>query len=256
MSQSPLPAENNFCGGIWGQTDEVAQNIYAGIFQTLRHVAPQEGIFFSDNLLAWRRNLSFLHNRDFMAAVEKNSETLEEKGIIWRHYFLAWCAEQALRRKGDFVECGCYRGTSARIVCDYVNFGATDKTYWLYDLFEYPDDAAWHTMPAHGKKLHKAVRKRFDDLPNVKIVKGRIPESLENKAPRKIAFLHLDLNNAASEIAALEILFERVVTGGLIVLDDYGWLYYRDQKKAHDDFFAAHGLHVMELPTGQGLVLK
>jgi O-methyltransferase len=54
----------------------------------------------------------------------------------------------------------------------------------------------------------------------------------------------------------LEILFERVVAGGLIVLDDYGWLYYRDQKKAHDDFFAAHGLRVMELPTGQGLVLK
>lgn len=111
-------------------------------------------------------------------------------------------------------------------------------------------------MPDHGRKLHKLVKRRFADLPNVKVVKGRIPQSLEKRAPRKIAFLHLDLNDAASEIAALELLFERVVPGGLIVLDDYGWQHYRKQKDAEDRFFAAHGLRVMELPTGQGLVLK
>jgi hypothetical protein len=52
MSKLCHPLENNFYGAIWGQTDEVAQNIYAGIFQTLRHVAPQEGIFF--RITSWR----------------------------------------------------------------------------------------------------------------------------------------------------------------------------------------------------------
>lgn len=44
--------------------------------------------------------------------------------------------------------------------------------------------------------------------------------------------------------------------GGTIVLDDYGWLGYGDQKTVEDEFFAARGYQVLELPTGQGLLIK
>ncbi|MBS4097013.1 MAG: class I SAM-dependent methyltransferase [Sulfuricella sp.] len=256
LAKGKAPAPANFHSGLWGQTDEAAQHIYQGIHQAIEHIQPQAGIFLADNLFVWRRNLSFLDDRKFMAAVARNCETLAEQSIIWRHYILAWCAEQALGRKGDFVECGCYRGTSVRIICDYLDFAASGKKYYLYDLFEHPDDVAWHSMPQHGKKLCQQVRKRFADIPAIKVIKGRIPRSLEKKSPKKIAFLHLDLNNAESEIAALEVLFERVVAGGLIVLDDYGWLNYHAQKSAADRFFKARGLRPMELPTGQALLIK
>ena len=42
----------------------------------------------------------------------------------------------------------------------------------------------------------------------------------------------------------------------MIVLDDYGWSLYRAQKQAEDAFFAERGYLVLELPTGQGLVVK
>jgi hypothetical protein len=40
-----------------------------------------------------------------------------------------------------------------------------------------------------------------------------------------------------------------------VLLDDYGWYAYRAQKRAEDAFFAAQGYKVLELPTGQGLVV-
>jgi predicted O-methyltransferase YrrM len=79
---------------------------------------------------------------------------------------------------------------------------------------------------------------------------------LAEVAPARIAFLHMDLNSPAAEVATLEILFDRVTPGGVIVFDDYGWHQFRRQKEAHDAFMAARGYHVLELPTGQGMVVK
>jgi hypothetical protein len=51
-------------------------------------------------------------------------------------------------------------------------------------------------------------------------------------------------------------LFDRVVPGAAIVFDDYGWRVFRRQKEAADAFMGARGLEVLELPSGQGLVVK
>lgn len=111
-------------------------------------------------------------------------------------------------------------------------------------------------MPEHGADLYSQVKKRFSDLPQVHVTQGAIPEVLHQVSPEKIAFLHLDLNNATAELGALELLFERVSTGGIVILDDYGWLAYRAQKEAEDPFFVKRGYRVLELLTGQGLVIK
>jgi O-methyltransferase len=46
------------------------------------------------------------------------------------------------------------------------------------------------------------------------------------------------------------------VPGGLVVLDDYGWNHYPRQQTSADAFFASHAHRAVELPTGQGLVIK
>jgi predicted O-methyltransferase YrrM len=74
--------------------------------------------------------------------------------------------------------------------------------------------------------------------------------------PERIAFLHLDMNSSKSEIAALEILFDRVSPGGLVVFDDYGWSAYAAQQVAEDAFMRQRGHRILELPTGQGLLIK
>ena len=53
--------------------------------------------------------------------------------------------------------------------------------------------------------------------------RGRIPAVFAGNAPERIAWLHVDLNDAAGETAALDALFDRVVPAGIVILDDYEW---------------------------------
>jgi hypothetical protein len=157
-----------------------------------------------------------------------------------------------LRLEGDFVECACYRGTTARIICDSIDFALRDKQYYLYDKFDQdPRDTT-----QSSEAFYAQVKDRFSDLVNVRVIAGIIPEVLKRESPEHISFMHLDCNNAEAEVGALEMLFERMSPGAVLILDDYGWHQYREQKINEDAFFAARGYNVLELPTGQGLVIR
>ncbi len=216
----------------------------------------RRGRFTGDNLVTFGKNLSFLTDEAFMAAVARHAETEIERSIIWRTAVLVWAARNGLKREGDFVECGCYRGTSARIVADTLGFGAVAKRYWLYDLFEYPAGSTHTHMPGMGPELFETTQARFADLPNVSVFRGAVPGVLAGQSPERIAFLHVDMNNAAAEIGALEALFERMSPGAALVLDDYGYHGYVAQRDAERAWFAARGYDVIELPTSQGLVIR
>ena len=217
----------------------------------------RRGIFLGDNLLTFSKNLSFLDDLPFMTAVKHHAQTDIERSIIWRTAVLVWAARSGLRRDGDFVECGCYRGTSARIICDAIEFNKADKDFFLYDVFEYPEGGApFSKMPGMGPTLFDEVKERFADVPRARVIKGLVPDSLVGTAPERIAFLHIDMNNVTPEIAALDLLFERVVPGGLIILDDYGYIPYVAQRDAERDWFKARGYDVLELPTSQGFIIR
>jgi O-methyltransferase len=214
------------------------------------------GIFISDNMILWGRSLGFLRNKSFMDAFSRNAKTQQERGIIWRTQTLVWAANRALRLpEGDFVECGCYKGTTAKIIVESTGFRNSNRTFFLYDMFEYKEGLGHHSMPEHGPDLYKRVQERFSEIHSVKVIQGRIPEVFLDISPSKISLLHIDLNNVESEIASLEHLFSKVVPGGIIILDDYGWLAYLKQKTAEDDWFKKNGHEVLELPTGQGMVI-
>lgn len=244
---------------FFGPTEENMGEFINGLQHAINHVPPY-GIFAGDNLFTINRNLGFLYDAPFMAAFEKNilsdgsPDALVESSTIWRAHVLAWAAHSCLKLEGDFVECACYRGTSANILCDYLDFNNTGKHYYLYDLFEHKDTTNY--MPSHGAGLYLWVKQRFSGYPTVHVTQGSVPEVLHEVSPEKIAFMHLDINNASAEIGALELLFDRIVPGGMIVLDDYGWLGFHEQKQAEDVFFAERGYRVLELPTGQGLLVK
>jgi hypothetical protein len=230
---------------------------FQGINIAIQNLNNNVGIFTGDNVFTFGKNLSFYTNEKFMDAFNKYALTDVEKATIWRISIVAWGALNGMKLQGDLVEIACYKGVTARIVCDYIDFiNQKDRKYYLYDLFEHDDQMNHHGMPEHGPTLFEQVQERFTGLDNVVITKGMVPQSLAVNCPEKIAFMHLDLNNAEAEIGALEILFDKMVPGAVLVLDDYGWIAYRRQKIAEDAWFADRGYHVIELPTGQGLLIK
>ena len=224
--------------------------------KTINTLTQKEGIFIGDQLFTFQRNLSFLSDTPFMTAFEKNAITPIEKSLLWRNAVLVWAARHALNLEGDFVECACYKGTTAKIICDTLDFASLSKNYYLYDLFEHDHTMQHHALPEHGETLFEQTKARFEPYPNVIITQGKVPEVLKQVAPEKISFMHIDMNNAAAEIGTLEALFDRMVPGAVLVLDDYGWMAYRAQKEAEDPWLQARGHFVLELPTGQGIVFK
>lgn len=237
-----------------------------------------QSVFWGDRLLTIDKSAGFLDDPLFVAALadidgsHRYDQFHAPHGVAWRINTLVWAARNALRLpEGDLVECGVFKGDFAWSVSRICNIPASGRRFFLYDSFEglhptlsqaedYPE-APQHLDFANAQYringLYEQVAARFADMHNVIVQKGFLPEALtQGDVPEKIAFLHIDLNSPAAEVLCLEYLFPRVVPGGVVILDDYGWKLYHRQKEAEDAFFASHGHHVLELPTGQGMVIK
>lgn len=238
---------------FWGARKP--QAVADAVAAALPHLA--DGHHFADNLLTWGRNLSMLDDARFVAAWRANIESEADEAIVWRRYVLACAAYHCVQLDGDFVECGAYTGVGMKTVMDYLGGSGFPRTFWGYDLFESDSAGAAHAMPAHGAGLYERVAAKFAAYPQVRLIRGAIPGAFAQGRPERIAYLHIDLNQAPAEVAALAALFGSVVPGGVVILDDYEWSgIYRAQKLAEDAWFEARRYRVMPLPTGQGLVIK
>ena len=217
-------------------------------------------VYAADNVILFSRSLGFLNDKKFAEACKNNAHNNQERSLALRLNTLVWAASEALRIPGDFVECGVWRGYCSAVIADCLDFDRVPKQFYLYDTFDgIPPqyDSERHDSPAfHEGGLYESVVGWFARFPNVRVVRGIVPDSFAQAAPERIAFLHLDMNSSKSEIAALEVLFDRVSPGGLVVFDDYGWSGYAAQKVAEDAFMRQRGHRILELPTGQGLLIK
>jgi hypothetical protein len=71
----------------------------------------------------------------------------------------------------------------------------------------------------------------------IRFVEGRVEDTLldEKNLPTKIAFLHLDTDWYYSTKIELEVLWPRLVKGGVLIVDDYG--HWKGSKKAVEEYF-------------------
>jgi hypothetical protein len=223
-------------------------------------------MYASDNMVCLQRSGNFRNDTRFVDAVKRQALSKQDLSLGWRLHTLVWAAQSVQHLEGDFVECGVWKGFCFGVLTDYLNFKEQDRDLYLYDTYagipeEYnsekrnnrPYQDAIAEDPDH---IYNTVTKRFEAYDNVKVVRGIVPDSFAEACPEKIALLHIDMNSAASEIAALNALFDKVVPGGMIVFDDYGWTGYKAQMVAEDKFMQDRGHTILELPTGQGLVVK
>jgi hypothetical protein len=70
-------------------------------------------------------------------------------------------------------------------------------------------------------------------------VEGKVEETVPDHAPSEIALLRLDTDWYESTKHELIHLYPRLASGGILVIDDYGW--WRGAGEATDEYFASHG---------------
>ena len=222
------------------------------------------GSFVGEGLATWQKQQPFHDDPRFLEIAQRHSSLLPLRNWQWNLQTALWAVRRSLAVRGDFVELGVFKGHTTLFCADYLDFQQQPKRWLLYDTFEgIPEDQldpGWAKANETAYKdtfSYQEVRDRFAAFPNVEVIQGRVPEVFATRpAPEAIAFLHIDLNNAAAELAALDALFDQVSPGGTILFDDFGWVSAAVQHKAEKAWFAARGEEILMLPTGQGLYIK
>jgi O-methyltransferase len=216
--------------------------------------------------LATIHRCDFLSDPRFREAYARGLETGSwgRADPAWRAYVCCWAAEKGAGLPGDFVECGVNRGGLASAVAAYVGFERLEKTFYLLDTFNgfverylTPTERKLaRTSDREFEECYDFVARRFAHFQNVRIVRGPVPDTLQLVSSQQVAYLSIDMNCVQPEIAAAEYFWDRLVSGAVIVLDDYGWVTFEEQKTAFDKFARERGVHVLAMPTGQGLIFK
>jgi hypothetical protein len=74
-------------------------------------------------------------------------------------------------------------------------------------------------------------------IDNIFLIKGNVEQTLleEKNLPEKISILRLDTDWYASTKIELEMLYKRLVKGGILIIDDCG--HWQGARKAVDEYF-------------------
>ena len=166
---------------------------------------------------------------------------------------LHWAVRYVVQNKitGDLVECGAAKGGSAALMALTLRQLKEHRRIWLFDTFEGlpaptaedPDYAIANLFTGDCLGTLDEVRSlfaRLEILDEANFVKGLFQDTLAHTPIPPIAVLHIDGDWYQSVKVCLEKLYDKVVPGGIIQFDDYG--YWQGARKAVDEFFESRGI--------------
>jgi len=166
--------------------------------------------------------------------------------------------------RGAIVECGVFKGGCAGIMAKVSAEAGCSRKVWLFDSFEglpeptandgakaveYAAERAGGRLTPIGRcvgPLEDVERLLFALLrvPRAMVVirKGWFQDTLPvaRKEIGEIALLRLDGDWYESTKECLENLYDNVVVGGFVIIDDYG--YWDGCRRATDEFLAERGI--------------
>jgi Macrocin-O-methyltransferase (TylF) len=250
-----------------GATRAIARALYA----LVSRIAP--AAYAQDGLISVHAH-TFMRDPAFIRAYARGVKAIGGTDTYrwhWRIHVGLWAAKVASALVGDFVECGVNRGFLSSAIMEFLDWNSLERDFFLLDTFTGLDprfvsdlERERGALRANTENLRSGfyvhgveeVRANFAEWPRARIIEGPVPETLQRVTSSRIAFLHLDMNSAPPEVAAITWFWERLVPGAPVLLDDYAYLGYTPQRLAMDEFARAHGVAVCSLPTGQGLILK
>lgn len=168
---------------------------------------------------------------------------------------------------GAFAECGVWRGGSVlAMILTLQELGVDDRDLHLYDTFEGmpepgerdtspyapPASETWEQAKADGVRPYADVFAAdvFDESTvratlletgypedRLHFVRGPVEETLPDSAPERLAVLRLDTDWYESTRHEMEHLYPLLVTGGVLIVDDYG--FWDGCRRAIDEYFSS-----------------
>ena len=183
-------------------------------------------------------------------------------GNILAHYELY---KRIVDLPGAVVECGVFKGASLLQFATFRELLENENSRKIvgFDMFgAFPKDdhvasdaafvAKWNEQFAGAFLAKEDIEAslQLKGIGNVELVQGDILETLEPYVVQhpelRIALLHVDTDVYRPAKKTLEVFFDRVVPGGVIVFDDYGTV--EGETLAIDEFLAGKGYVLRKFP--------
>lgn len=191
------------------------------------------------------------------SAVKPFTMTYLERG-----YALYKTVEYLCRNRipGDFAECGVWKGGSSMLMAlSLLDFDDTSRRLCLYDTYSgmteptREDVIAWNNKSVSERweggnfgswaigEEEVAMNMNSTGYPRelIRYVAGDVCETLDSNVPESLALLRLDTDWYRSTAKELEVLYPRLVPGGVLIVDDYG--HFKGARQAVDEYFEGIG---------------
>jgi len=172
--------------------------------------------------------------------------------------------------EGCVVECGVWKGGSSMAAAlSFLNFGEANRNLYLYDTYEgmsapedvdkkvgddelaavkfqetkmSEDSSDWCYSPIEEVSQNLATTGYPKE--RLRFIKGKVEDTLPTQSPDEpIAILRLDTDWYASTKVELELLYPKLVKGGVLIIDDYGT--WEGARKAVDEYFAEKKIPIL-----------
>ena len=215
--------------------------------------------------IKWISDQSWLEPyRPYMA----NDPTMRRPQVrkLDRRFTLLEFALYVRKLEGSTAECGVARGVGSALICKALEGTYTDKhRHYGFDAFAglpspseldamNSGDSAWEA----GDLSHDGVQAKaaFAEFDRAELRTGWIPHTFEGLEDEWFRFVHIDVDLYEATKDCIEFFYPRLVQGGVILLDDHGLITCPGARQAVLEYFEASDVRVIDLATGQGLVIK
>jgi O-methyltransferase len=190
-------------------------------------------------------------------------------------YALARAVDYIVSRpvNGALVECGVWRGGSMMaIALTLLRAGDADRELYLFDTFEGMTEPGDEDVKQGGRSAAEVLQQESRDSSfwaiasidevrlavlgvgypeeRVHLVKGAVETTLPENAPGELALLRLDTDWYSSTKHELIHLYPRLASGGVLIIDDYG--YWRGARQAVDEYIRENELALLLIPIDHG----
>jgi O-methyltransferase len=179
------------------------------------------------------------------------------------------------RIDGALIECGVWRGGSMQAVAlTLLARDVVDRELHLFDTFTGMPEPSLRDRRHDGEAAAEVLARTpktgvfwaiagLDDVragmaetgypaERIHFHPGRVEDTIPAQAPERIALLRLDTDWYESTRHELEHLYARVPSGGVVLLDDYG--YWEGARQAVDEFLARTDDRLLLVPMGSGRI--
>lgn len=152
------------------------------------------------------------------------------------------------------------RGKTAFLIADAISEKGRGRILHLFDTFQgMPEpDPERDRIPKGifgdtSLKEVKALLQRFDFL---KFHQGELSSTVPSCHGECFCFVHVDVDHYRPILECCHFFYQRMVAGGVILFDDYGFPSTPGAREAVDGFFRERLESPIYLPSGQCIVIK